>query len=103
MRNPELQASLERINDRNAWTVGWFLCAVVSVMAVVEMAADWHLRGSIGKLAGSSLILLLVVFPVVLIVRRRSGRPISNGWLLMMTYLFVMATIQAFGPLAHAR
>ena len=59
MRDAETQAALEVINDRNLWTAGWFLYGVVTLLVVVQIAMDWHLKGLAGRLTAGGLLVFL--------------------------------------------
>jgi hypothetical protein len=101
VEDSELKASLERINDRTLWTWGWFFCVVVTLAAIAQIAMDWHLRGSAGKITACSFVLVLIAWPLVVVVAKRNRR-LSNGSLFFGAYLLVMTAIAAFGPGAHA-
>ena len=103
MEDLETKAALERINERNLWTAGWFLCVVVTLLGMVQVAEDWHLRSSTGKTLAVLFVLLLVTWPIQVGIARKRRRTISSGALFMSAYLILMLAIQAFGPLAHAR
>jgi hypothetical protein len=98
MEDPELQASVERIKDRALWTWGWFLCVLVTLSAI---AMDWHLRHSIGKITGATLVAYLIAWPLNVGIFRRRSR-LSSGQLFIGFYFLLLLAINAFGPLAHA-
>src|SRR6266705_2429979 len=104
MHDPELQASLERINDRHLWTAGWFLCAVATLFTLAMIAEDWHLRNYTGKLLAGALVAVLIAFPTsVITLKKRKWISASAGTLLFGAYMLLLTAIQAFGPLARAR
>lgn len=96
MHDPETQAALERIQDRRSWYTAWMLCGVASLMVFVPIFLDWHTRNSAAKFTAVSLLLVLILLPVKLIFQRIKRKPISNGWLLTMTYAILLLGMQAF-------
>jgi hypothetical protein len=102
MQDPELQASVERINDRALWTWGWFFCGIVTLLAITQIAMDWHLRHSIGKITGVSLVVFLIAWPANVGISLKRRRRLSSGSLFIGAYFLLMLAIEAFGPLARA-
>ena len=103
MKDAETQLSLERINDRNLWAVGWSLCVIVTLYVVALIALDWHLRGLAGKLTAGSLLVFLIVWPTILLIGLKRRQRMLGGALFFGAYMLLMLAVQAFGPLARAR
>jgi hypothetical protein len=104
MNDAETQAALERVNDRNLWSKGWFLCVVVTLFAVARIAVDWHLRGLAGKLTAGptgSVSHGMADNRSYRVLKRR--KRVSGGALFVGVYMLPVLAMQAFGPLARAR
>ena len=89
--------------DRGQWTVGWFSCAVSSLLALMLIVMDWQRRTTLGKFAAISFLLFLIVFPVTVVLRLRARKEVSPGWVFGLGYILLFLALHAFGPLAHAR
>jgi len=85
MEDPDTQAALGRVADKNLWTVGWFLCAVVTLTAVAYVVEDWHLRHLAGKLTASTMVVFLILFPTLVALKGR--KRISVSWFFFAAYL----------------
>jgi len=97
MHDPETESALERIRNRNLWTVGWFLSVVVSLLILSRVYLDWHARDLTGKLEATGLTVFLVFLPIKLVLLRKRRKPISAGWLVMLMYALAMLAAQTFG------
>lgn len=98
MHDPDTQAALDRIGERNQWIVGWFLCGVTTLLAVFMIAEDWHHRALLGKIAAGTFLVFLVIVPVALVMRVRRGKPVTIAWVFSLIYIVLMMALQAFGP-----
>ena len=96
MHDPETQAALERIRDRQSWSTGWILGGIASLAVFIHIFRDWHTRNSTAKFSAVALILVLILLPIRLAVLRTKQRPISNGWLLTMAYVLLMLSLLTF-------
>ena len=102
MNDSDTQGSVSRIEPRNQWMVGWVSCGVTSLLSVGLIVADWERRALVGKTAALAFILFLVVFPVTVLVRLRTGKPVTAGWVFSLGYILLLLALYAFGPLAHS-
>jgi hypothetical protein len=101
MMDKETQAALGRIQDKSWWTVGWLWCAIGSGTAVIQVVRDWNAWDSFGRIVGVCFIAMLVVFPSVVIVNSKKGKPVSVGWLLFSSYALLSISILAFSHTMH--
>ncbi len=97
MQDPETQAALDRIHDRNSWSAAWILCGMVSLIMLIRVFFDWHARNLAGRLEAAGLIFLLILFPARLMALRKQRKPISPGWVFMIAYILLMMGVQTFG------
>jgi len=103
MSASDFNAELARSADRGQWTVGWFSCAVSSLLALVLIVMDWQRRTTLGKVAAVSFLLFLILVPVTVVLRLRARKEVSPGWIFGLGYLLLFLALHAFGPLAHMR
>jgi hypothetical protein len=103
VEDPQAIAALQRINERNQWAAGWFLCVTVTLLGLVQIAIDWHSRTATGKTTAAFFVSFLIIWPILVAISRKRGRTISSGAIFMAAYLVLLITIEAFGPLARAR
>jgi hypothetical protein len=102
MHDSETQAAVERIQQRNLWAVGWFLCVVVTLMTSMVLVLDWKSRGSLGKFSAISFLFYLLLWPAVLAYRRYRKAQISAAQVFIGTYVLLMLAVQALGMFARA-
>jgi hypothetical protein len=96
MRDAETQAALDRIADRNFWTVGWLWCAVGTLAAGLEIVRGWSKWDFYGRLMAGCLIAFLIVFPVRLLVDRRKQKSTSVGFMMFGAYFLLVFAIETF-------
>ncbi len=64
---------------------------------------DWQRRTTLGKVAAISFLLFLVLIPVTVVLRLRTRKEVSPGWIFGLGYMLLFLALHAFGPLAHMR
>jgi drug/metabolite transporter (DMT)-like permease len=97
MQDPETQATLDRIQDRNSWAVGWVFCALVSLSAVIRIFRGWHARDLSEKWIAGMFLGILLLLPTKLLFDRKRRKPIPSGWLFMLCYALLMLAMETFG------
>ena len=95
MQDLETQAALQRIQDRNQWSLGWFWCVPVSLFVLFRIVWEWHSWDSIGKAMAVVLIAILTLHPLVVMLARRKQRPLT-GQLFIATYIILLLAVLTF-------
>lgn len=101
MADSETQAATERVRDRQSWIIGWFVCAVVSLLVLFRIVLDWHSRDSAQRVLACAFVAFLVLFPARLHSLRKKRSFISIGWVFTIAYVMLMLAMETFGHLNH--
>jgi hypothetical protein len=80
---------------------GWGGVALIAILATIEsltrISEIWRRLDFNGRFGAISLVGCLVLFPLTLTIKRRSGKEIETRWLVMMTYMLVLVASSLFG------